>query len=74
MSEKHNHSDKPTFINADRRGFLQGVAVAGGAAAAGVAVASNAVQEPVDSGQLSSNGKGYEVTDHVKKYYERARF
>lgn len=74
MSENHNTVDKPTFINASRRGFLQGAAVAGGAAAAGATVASDAIQQPEDSHPSASNGKGYEVTEHITKYYERVRF
>lgn len=65
----------PAFINANRRGFLQGAAVASGAAATGVAttVASSevAVDTPID---VKADAKGYELTDHIRKYYKRARF
>jgi len=65
----------PAFIDANRRGFLQGAAVAGGAAATGVAtsVASSEVEvEALADDKISA--KGYELTDHIKKYYKRARF
>lgn len=67
-------SEKTRFINARRRGFLQGAAVAGGAVAAGSAVASTAdiaAEEPLTTGKQT---KGYELTDHIRKYYKRARF
>ena len=64
----------------NRRGFLRGLATAGGAAAAsGLVVESanaNSVVVPSapaagDSGQES---KGYRITPHVLEYYEKARF
>jgi nitrous oxide reductase len=58
----------------NRRKFLRNVAVAGGlAAVAGSTVAvanattAKAAPEPVQP-------KGYRVTGHVSKYYEKARF
>lgn len=65
---------KPTFINANRRGFLQGAAVASTVAATGVAVAENATEQLAVEPVQTTQGKGYELTDHVKKYYQRARF
>ena len=75
-SPQNDKAEKaPAFINANRRGFLQGAAVAGGAAATGVAtsVASSDVEVEaiVDD---NADSKGYELTDHIKKYYKRARF
>jgi len=62
----------PAFINADRRGFLQGAAVTGGVAVTGVGTASDiAVQ--AETPVLSTQDKGYELNDYVKKYYKRAR-
>lgn len=69
---------KPGFINARRRGFLQGAAVAGGAVAGGAAVAGNTLNESVDTlavaEENTSGKKGYERTEHVSRYYARARF
>ena len=71
-------SKKNRFINANRRGFLQGAAVAGGVAATGAATTSTAqstaqgIQE--DQQPEVKAQKGYELTDHIRKYYKRARF
>lgn len=66
---------QPSFIDAKRRGFLQGAAVASGAVASGAAVAASEITEVVpEIVQPETKNKGYEVTDHVKKYYARARF
>ena len=66
----------PTFINANRRGFLQGAAVASGAAATGMAAAAVASSDAtVDSDvEVTTEAKGYQLTDHIRKYYKRARF
>ena len=65
----------PAFINANRRGFLQGAAVAGGAAATGVATAVASTDATIEKPEdVTSGSKGYELTDHIKKYYKRARF
>ena len=61
----------------DRRGFLKGVAVAGGAAAA-----SAMVTETANAGMASQRAaskekeqpKGYHLTPHILDYYEKARF
>ena len=68
-------SDKkePNFINAKRRGFLQGAAVAGGTAASGVAVSSEVFEVEAEAIQPKTGHKGYERNDYVKRYYERAR-
>lgn len=66
--------EKPTFIDANRRGFLQGAAVTGGAAAGGVSVAAAASELEIDQPADVTNGKGYKLTDHIRKYYQRARF
>lgn len=69
---------KPGFINAKRRGFLQGAAVASGAVAAGAATAGTVVSDAADAidvaGDQTSGKKGYERTEHVSRYYSRARF
>ena len=58
----------------DRRGFLKGLAAAGGLVAA--AGAADAATEKVAEGAASeaSSRPGYRVTPHVAKYYEKARF
>ena len=57
-----------------RRGFLKELAAAGGAVAvAGVAspaLAANAEPAP----HKTERPDGYQVTEHVKTYYEKARF
>ena len=65
----------PKFINAKRRGFLQGAVVAGGAATTGAALSGEALAEgieKIDAGQTTGK-KGYERTEHVNRYYARAR-
>lgn len=58
----------------ERRTFLKGVAVAGGAAAVvavtGNTVATESIKHPADS---KSPAKGYQKTSHVKNYYQTAR-
>ena len=69
--------DKTTkFIDAKRRGFLAGAAVAGGAAATGAARAAGEAlaPEPVAEAPAAPGSRGYRVTDHVRKYYDKARF
>jgi len=75
-SKQMEEREKPKFINAKRRGFIQGAAVAGGVAATGAAAAASEVVEATQTPELESvtKGKGYELTDHVRKYYEKARF
>ena len=64
---------KTRFIKTERRSFLKGAAVAGGAAviapSAAVAMESQPEVEPVATGD-----KGYEENDYIRKYYEIARF
>lgn len=73
MSEKQDDKkSKPAFIDANRRGFLQGAAVAGGVAASGVAVAADSIDQS-DQSAIVVDGQGYELNDYVKKYYKRVR-
>jgi len=70
-------SKKTKYINAKRRGFIQGSVVAGGAVATGAVDA--AVGNGDDSGEGVSESKiaghaGYRLTDKVRRYYQRARF
>ncbi len=68
----------PKFINAKRRGFLQGAVVAGGAATAGAALSGEALADGIDNVEIDegqpTGKKGYERTEHVSRYYSRARF
>lgn len=63
-----------TFIDARRRGFLQGAAVAGGAAAVGPAVAGPRIDEAERVTENAPVSSGYRETDHVREYYAKARF
>lgn len=65
---------QPSFIDAKRRGFMQGAAVAGGVVASGAAVAAGEIAEIAPTTAVPAiKNKGYEVTDHIRKYYARAR-
>lgn len=78
MSDSPQTSKRKTgrsFINANRRGFLQGAAVASGAAATGVATTVAGSDVSVDDADNAvAESKGYELTDHIREYYKRARF
>ena len=61
-----------TKTKKSRRDFLKAAGIAGGAAGvAAVALTSKSVTAAVPESGKSS---GYRETDHVKKYYELARF
>ncbi len=61
-----------TKTKKSRRDFLKAAGVTGGAAAvAAVALSSKSVKAAVPESGKSS---GYRETEHVKKYYELARF
>ena len=68
--------EKTKFIDAKRRGFLAGVAVAGGAAATGAAraVGDEVVVPAPAEAPATPPSRGYRETDHVRKYYAKARF
>ena len=56
-----------------RRGFLLALG-AGGAGAAALAARSLSGVAPQDDGASAPDeGKGYQVTDHVKRYYRTAK-
>jgi hypothetical protein len=59
---------KPTT---SRRKFLATLG-AGGAVAATVAV-TRQTAEPVKNEQVEPQGKGYQVTEHVRSYYRTAK-
>ena len=64
--EKKNSQE----VVADRRGFLKGSAVSVVAAGVAVVAGKSAVADEVDV----TSGAGYRETEHVKTYYETARF
>ena len=55
-----------------RRKFLAAAGV-GGAAAAVVAVTGRDEKPGVDEKQAATQGKGYQVTAHVRRYYETTK-
>jgi len=67
-------SEKTKFINAKRRGFLQGSVVAGGAVATGTVSAQAAVDEVTPEPVKTHKSAGYRLTDQVREYYAKARF
>ena len=62
------------FIDAKRRGFLQGAALATGAAASGATLAAATPVETAPETAEAPRSAGYRVTDHVREYYAKARF
>lgn len=58
-------------VNADRRGFLKLAGV--GAAAGGVALVSGKNVAEANA-PADETGRLYKETDHIKTYYELARF
>ena len=63
----------PAFINAKRRGFLQGAAVASGTVASGAALSGEVLEAPIEVVEPEQVSKGYERNEYVKRYYARAR-
>ena len=66
---------EPVFIDARRRGLLQGAALAAVAGGAGaLAGAAHAAPAAPDEPQAATEGhRGYQLTDHVREYYAKAR-
>lgn len=68
-------ADGPRFIDARRRGFLQGAVIAGGTAVGGAALADHdAAHDIVEPAADKPVSAGYRETDHVREYYAKARF
>lgn len=67
-------SKQSKFINAKRRGFLQGSVVAGGAVATGAVEASIDTPVEIVEPTKTEGHAGYKLTDKVRRYYQRARF
>ncbi|MES2785216.1 MAG: formate dehydrogenase [Pseudomonadota bacterium] len=65
-----NQQKKPS-----RRGFVFGAATAGAAAAAVVALpkVQELAAEPAAALPMPERGGGYQLSDHVKKYYSTTR-
>ncbi|WP_193371005.1 twin-arginine translocation signal domain-containing protein [Pelagibius marinus] len=62
---------KKEEINAGRRDFFKKAGLGAGAAAIAVTASQAGAVEAVSP---TSKGSGYAETDHVRKYYELARF
>jgi len=67
-------TDKPKFIDAKRRGFMQGATVAGAATVAGVASTAADAVEIEDVLETPKLDDRYKETDYVRAYYRNARF
>lgn len=71
-------SEKMKRPKNDRRAFLRGVAVAGGATAVavagGAAVADVSADKPEAVKARAEGSKGYHETDHIREYYRLAQF
>lgn len=59
-------------INARRRGFLLAMG-AGGAGAAALAARVATGVAPQSDADDANDAKGYQVTDHVRRYYRTAK-
>ena len=61
----------------DRRAFLKGAAVAGGAATIGLATGATSAEtadaEPTVADATGPARRGYHVTPHIERYYRLAR-
>jgi hypothetical protein len=73
------HPDSPASLSADgtnlkRRGFLLTLGVGSvGAAAVAARSLTGAVVDPEPDAATSTDGKGYAVTEHVRRYYRTMR-
>ena len=75
MNEKKAKGEGGTrFIDARRRGFLQGAVLAGGAAASGATLADAGVERAEPGPEGPADASGYRLTEHVREYYAKARF
>ena len=67
-------SKKTRFINANRRGFMQKSAVIGGAAVTAATVTGVQAETVTEEKKLAPTSAGYQLTDRVREYYQKARF
>ena len=69
---------KTRSVNEGRRGFLKGMAAIGGgaavAAAANAAVADTQPSSNLEHAVGNPQPRGYKLTPHIQRYYEKARF
>lgn len=63
---------KTETTSVDRRDFFRKVGLGAGAAA--VSLSASAVQAAVPDEKASPESAGYRETEHVKRYYDLARF
>lgn len=59
--------------NTGRRAFLRDVAAAGGIAVVAASATAVAARPAAEKAPAAARPKGYRVTPHVTKYYEKAR-
>ena len=59
-------------INKSRRNFLLAAGLGSAGVAAAVLMPAAAQAEPAEKAE-EPQGKGYHLTDHIRKYYETAR-
>ncbi|MBY0266634.1 MAG: twin-arginine translocation signal domain-containing protein [Burkholderiales bacterium] len=57
----------------NRRKFLAAVGVGGAAAAAAVTQVGGERERSAEAGQKVRDGRGYQVTEHVRRYYETTK-
>ncbi|MFQ5773289.1 MAG: formate dehydrogenase [Kiloniellaceae bacterium] len=62
---------KKTTASIGRRDFFRSVGLGAGVAAVGLSASTVKAAAP---SKASAKGAGYRETDHVKKFYELARF
>ena len=67
-------SEKKQAGTIGRRDFFRKAGLGAGAAGAVAVALSRTPAKAAVAGGKASGGKGYRETDHVKKYYELARF
>jgi len=68
MAEKKEKKGIP------RREFLKAAGITAGAVGAATAVASSGTARAAVASEAGSASTGYRETEHVRKYYELARF
>ncbi len=56
-----------------RRKFFAAVGVGGVAAAAAVVATKGGEEQKADSAQAAPQGKGYQLSEHVRRYYETTK-
>ncbi len=67
-------SEKKEAQTIGRRDFFRKAGLGAGAAGAVAAAISRTPAKAVEAGGKAPGGKGYRETEHVKKYYDLARF